>query len=71
MTMRTFWAVMNPYNDGLFLAGHLRPSIWTRREEEAERFTSEDAALNTIISQLNGKGRAVQVTMLEAYEAAL
>ena len=71
MIYQTFWAVMNDHNDRLFLAHHLWPLPWTTKEEEAERFSDEDAALNTIISQLNGRGRAVLVSAPAMYEAAL
>lgn len=60
---RTVWVVENDQNPVLFLAGALRPSVWTCNVDEAERFMCEDAALNTIIAQLNGKGRPVQVTV--------
>jgi hypothetical protein len=56
-----FWAVRPEGSRHLYLAGSFRPSLWTTREAEAERFPSEDAAIGAIRSELKGRGHAVPV----------
>ena len=56
---RAFWAVRHEHRRHLYLAGSFRPSLWTSREEEAERFPTEHLARNAILVQLHGRGHPV------------
>jgi len=59
--MRTVWLIAHDHNPGMFYASE-GSFLWTRDEREALPFDCEDAALNHIVSGLNGKGRAVQAS---------
>jgi len=60
--MRTVWLIAHDHNPGMFYARSECPQLWTHDDRHALQFTTQDAALNHIVSGLNGKGRAVQAS---------
>lgn len=63
MSAPRFWLIEHDHNQ-LFVkyrALNGRQFYWTRDELAAERFSSEQAALDVIVADFNGKGRAVLV----------
>jgi len=61
MKQQRFWVVRHDHND-IFLAPPDSPHTWVGDELTAQRFDDEDAALDAIIRDHGGKGRAMLVS---------
>jgi hypothetical protein len=58
--VRHYWVVHHPHVDS-FLARAETLKVWTRDLDEAERFSTEDSALDEIIRNFGGRGHALRV----------